>query len=214
MDYGLEVNNIYDGIQIDSLYRNMVVIQRGVITSPYFANCGYRYDLAFNFNARPEAVMAVRPRGDNSVCSIGRTGSMFYAKVYSKSGTHEPLDYIIYGFPSAPVSTQDHGLQVFDPSGRKVFDSGYEYMKITDVMVFDVGSSSNYEYIVRRDIPSRKSGLYILSLTSACTSEQFGPVYFGYFPLQVKLISNSRVEVDNMSFSFIDDFTLFLVEPP
>jgi len=215
MDYGLKVSNKYNAIQIDSLYRNMVVIERGSANRTKYSGCGDVYRVPFNFSSHPEAVIAVRPRGSNKLCSIGKSGSYFYAKIYSYHSVYPPVDYIIYGLPTSTDSSSSHGLQVFDPSARMVFDSGYAYMKTTDVMIFDVGENdSETGYVVRKNIPSGKSGLYILSMTSVCTSGQYGPGSWGYFPVDVRFIDGNRIEVVNRSGVEIKDFTLFLVEPP
>jgi len=214
MDYGIKVTNENNDVQIDSQYRNMVVLGRGVATTPWTVRgCGdRRFKIPFNFSENPEAIIAVRPRGQETICSIGKSGSEFF--VITKSpGTDEALDYIIYGIIPPGGSTQAYGLLVYSPSGVKVFDSSFEYMKITDVMVFPVGSSSSYRFIVTKNIPSGKEGLYFLTVTSACSSEQFGPQSRGYFPAHTGFTNDGKIIVDNMTDHDIPEFTVFLVDP-
>lgn len=222
MSYGIEVRNSTGSLQIDSTYQNMVVLGRGT-TSGYYDTqyCGNRIaTVAFDFSGFSEAIIAVRPKnGDGIYRAFPDFNNNQFVINFGNTNydnTSSSVDYIIYGLASQKTVNSAYGLKIFDSQGTKVFDSGLEYLKITDVLTFNLpsGGSDYSASTTTLPIPSGKVGLYLLSPTGLCTSSAVGGGYRVYTSSFVSFTSDNKVQINNASVTESDNFKIFLVEDP
>jgi hypothetical protein len=212
MAYGLEVRNDSGDIQIDGQYQNLVLLEKGTKYSgiPYNDSSADYLIVPFDFSQHPEALMAARGEDGKGIHQIFRDSSGF--KVVHQKGTQ--VDYMIFVLADQRQSDDPYGLQVFNTDGKKVFDSGFEYLKITDVIELYAPGDGYDQVYSYADIPSGKNGLYVLHPPSLFVSEivAAGGIRIG-FATYVGCTDTGDLFVRNDT-GVSESFVFFLVEDP
>lgn len=213
MSYGLLVSNENNAIQIDSTYKNMVLTQKGTVS------VNGNVKIPFDLYAHPEAMIAVRPRGNHGIYQAVPKqvdgGFFIHGGRYSADSSTYLVDYMIFVLPDVSASPASHGLQVFNGEGEQVFNSGYDYLKVTDVIdtgpiPTGPGYEAAYGYY---DIPSNINGLYFLSPTGLADTQVVaeGGITATFYSWSF-FTSDNRIGVDN-SAGINDGIKFFLCAP-
>jgi hypothetical protein len=152
MTWGLQITNTSGEVQIDSAFRNFQIVQEG---STVVQGNGLSYTFTVNFLPVPYPPLffyRANPASNGAIdgvssLTMGRDGSGNYTSirlrpsdVYGMNGSWV-MDWFIAA-PSDTLSGDAWGIQVFDASQKKVFDSGAKYLNIIDVVTIPPLSAS------------------------------------------------------------------------
>lgn len=188
MSFGLEVQNSTGDLVIDADFRNFEIIAEGTSTHPGSGLNSY-VDIAFPATANPPLVF-VRSTGYGLGCaSLLRDGSGNYtsARLYSEAPYNAfSFDWFVAA-PADAVSSDDWGLQVFDASAKKVFDSGVRYIQFQDVVPISLddmedGVGVNAELYIPVTHASIANAYYCLSSMRAFISNLIYEYPATFFP--------------------------------
>jgi hypothetical protein len=142
MSYGLEVQNSTGDLVIDAAFRNFEIIAEGTGTHVGSGLLAY-VDITFPATAQPPLVF-VRSTGYGLGCAtLLRDGSGNYttARLYSEALFNTfSFDWFVAA-PADGLSGEAWGLQVFDASAKKVFDSGERYVQFREVASVSVATA-------------------------------------------------------------------------
>ncbi len=121
---GLQVFNDNGSILIDQNYVNLALRGKGTVAiGTNAANGGYLGTELFGITLGQPPLIAIRSSGFVSIADVGLDRFSYHLA----KGV-ETFDYWFFGPP--PVSTARYGLQVFDDSGKLVFDSNLGYVRM------------------------------------------------------------------------------------
>jgi hypothetical protein len=119
---GLQVFNSGGYVQIDETYRNYLKVASGSGSSS-------SYEISFPSQTSAEPLIFFRPASDSvRVYPVWATSSSF---TVSSDGVFE---YIVFGLDNPVTDTGTHGLQVFNASSGRIFDSRNEGVRIQHVI--------------------------------------------------------------------------------
>jgi hypothetical protein len=124
MPVGLQIKGSHGFTQIDSSYRNLVLVDQGSVTS----STGGSLVKA----GRTTPILAIKPTflgGGTKAAVI--SGLDITGSTYTWYVANGSCDYWL--FDVAPVRAHGAGLRVFNPAGDVVFDSGYKPLRVIGV---------------------------------------------------------------------------------
>lgn len=124
MAAGLTVYNTAGTIQIDENYRNMMVANSGTNGAPTATNISW-------------PLCAIRSTSLVLAFNLTNTSTATYTVWGGGTG------YSWYVFDLRVTPSTNVGLQVFNPTGELIFDSGQKPMRIVDYLVFNNESEWN-----------------------------------------------------------------------
>lgn len=213
MANGIQVIGDAGNIQIDDTYSNLALVASGVatltlgfgsVTNAYTATVTYVNPISGTF-----PLVALRPHDSSGVFDILKlviSGNTFTWTIMAggriNGGTivNKSFDYFILNTP--PVGTPEAwGIQVFDSSGNKTFDSGYRYVRVLSV------TETTYAYmnaVVDRSIEVAHPETIAFIPASLCMEtdsiqEITGDIFYTYYYRIVgfRILSGSTLQIVN-----------------
>lgn len=143
MSYGLSVQSSSGDIQIDQDFRNFQVIAEGTGATIASGSLSNYYEITFTATANPPLICTRSTTYAVFCPTLIKDGSGNYhkARIYSYATlvSSVTFDWFVAA-PLDALSGDAWGMQVFDATGAKVFDSGAKYLRILDVVPFDLGA--------------------------------------------------------------------------
>ncbi|BBP95976.1 hypothetical protein BSFA1_11050 [Burkholderia sp. SFA1] len=141
-DFGLQLFNSSGNLQIDSTFKNLGLREKGTTRSggSPAGNMGW-YWATVTTSVGNAPMIAFR---SSSKCYL-RYSSISGSQItywFHCLGTGVTVQYWIFDDPSLATLSGNYGLQVFNASGSKVFDSRTKYMRVID-SISAAGSSGD-----------------------------------------------------------------------
>lgn len=137
--YGFLATNNSGTTIIDQNYHNLALIASGTHTcSSPSATAGSYDGISFTNTSSELPLVFIVPQTSGYIC-IGTINTSSFS-VYAQQGVAS-FDYYVFGRP--PSTTQHIGLQVFDSSGNKTFDSNYNYLNIKQIIPLNANVNYN-----------------------------------------------------------------------
>lgn len=137
MSYGLKVLNSGGFVQVDSNYKNTVLVASGSAT---FSGAYWHNSTTVNFPAvSGTPLLCVRFESSSAFCAVSNlTSSSFEFKLLSSSdmtvGVSGTINWRIYADKVGPLNTSGYGLLVKNSSNVVVFSSDELYPRIASVV--------------------------------------------------------------------------------
>lgn len=159
MASGLLLVGDNDQVQIDGDYRNYALYQSGSVTSTSFIGNRFYATITFTAPIAEPPIVAVKSTVEVGFVSNSVNGSGEYVSTtITTSYAAVSVDFKIF-IPAnlLTVSTETHGIDVYDANGDLAFHSGFDYMRVYDVV--EVGGT--YEGNVTH--ASRANAYYVVN---------------------------------------------------
>lgn len=191
MSYGLQIWGNAGVLQIDSDYRNHIVVQSGSFSMP--GGPGFNSATVAFANAWPDPPL-IFARCAKSIAlygySIDGSGNFSgFDIVGDTSDAAATVEYYVCALSPA-ISAETHGLRVYDAAGRLSFDSGLEYMKFADLVSY-APDPAGAEVIVNHE---GSDAYYCLNGVQGqvCAIVSLSPPRTGFYNLGVRKISDTQ----------------------
>ncbi|MDR5801213.1 hypothetical protein [Caballeronia sp. LZ001] len=130
-DFGLQVYNQSNVLQIDSTYKNLALRAKGSVAATTATAQGDWFYATVTVSAGVSPVMAFRCP---VACYLRQTtianGNITY--LFLVKGNSQIVQYWIFDDPVQATRSGNYGLQVFNSAGSLVFDSRSKYMRVLD----------------------------------------------------------------------------------
>jgi hypothetical protein len=196
-DFGLKILNDSGKVQIDSIYSNYALLEKGNITPVYdtsipSSTCTwnisfYMVTLTFSKALQQAPIVVIKPAYGAKVAYLG----MIYDVVSGCTGctfisnTTDLIGYAVYCPTSElDLNSETHGMRIKNGNGDIVFDSGFDYMNILEA-IQDTTVNTTYYH------PSNVNAFYSVGFFNF--SQQFGYVQAGIEPLDASSFKCSYV---------------------
>lgn len=130
MATGLTILNTAGTTQIDELYRNFCLAEKGTQTTSSGLATVFGHIGEVTFTGGVSPIIAIRSAAYSYPAYVTKSGSTYTWGIAIEGASGQSFSYYIFDAPPTGLAT--HGLRVFDASGNVVFDSGYNYMRVAD----------------------------------------------------------------------------------
>ncbi|WP_375188418.1 hypothetical protein [Sphingobium yanoikuyae] len=153
MPYGLKVINTSGTVQVDETYRNLELISKTTISTSAHGSSGgsavmtgSHFTVTVTGGVNPIVATACSAEwvgldGKGS----SRSGSTFTFHFYCSGAAGTSVTVYVFDTPSTPSTpSSNYGLEVKNAAGARCYNSGLKYLRVQDILTFQVPTSWTY----------------------------------------------------------------------